>query len=947
MSPNRVPDLGHDYRAIKRIGSGAFGEVWQAESQGGVVVAAKIITTPYTQDEAQCELKALGVIKNLRHPFLAQTHDFWKHNDRLVIIMELADGNLRKRLRECVAEGKPGIPPDELLRYFREAADALDYLHEQNVLHRDIKPDNLLLQNRHVKVADFGLVRAQGQAQLIASMSICGTPGYMPPEVWEGKAGPASDQYSLACTYVELRLNRPIFPIKNFLSMMGAHQRERPDLAPLGEAEQAVLLQALDKGPQNRFSGCVEMVERLEDALADVLPPKSARRHSGPRSKLPSGSTTVAPPEPPPPPPPSTTQAGVPPASAVGSSPEFRGIATHLAPADAFPPPESTRAASGRPTAPSVVRTPANAELNETLLQELPPDFAPPPRKAGAGKGRWAVAACVALGLFLPGLAAYWYFAGGDGPSPRVAENKDRGQDTPPPQPPKPKAVALLVGVRQGSAALPSFRFAESDVAHLGRVLKAAGHDKVVVLTQAHGQADPSRSPTAARARQELAQLLKGRNPGDAVLVVLAGHVVQLLDDHACYFVPEGAKLNDPGSLLSLGEVLETVGRSAAGSKTVLVECRQEPLDKNVAVALASLEKPNPWKLAVPAGVAVIFSCSGDANQAHVHARDPHGAFLSFVTRGVQGEADANGDGGVTAAELDGYLSRAVAGYTSKTYGSAQQPRRKGETGPAALARPSEALREYLRGEGLLGRKEYGEAAAAFARAARAGPGYVEALLGQARAHFQDKDLGKMLADCDAALKLDPACALAHVYRGDALAERDADAALAAYSKAIELEPGYAPAWNIRGAVWLEKAISKQDEKACSQAIDDFGQAVRLAPRPEADYRDNRCAAYYQRAQFRKVARRFEEALEDCNSAIELAPKNARLHFARGKIRAAQNNHREAEQDYTEAIRLDEQYMAAYEARAGIRTKLGKTAEARKDREKAAELKAAQRPPEG
>jgi serine/threonine protein kinase len=262
--------VGGGYKLLERIGVGGFGEVWKAQAPGGVLTAVKIIPRPAESEAAGQELAALEVIKGLRHHFLLSTHAFWVMEESLVIAMDLAGGSLRDRLKECRKEGQQGLPVTELLLYMRETAEALDYLHGKDVLHRDIKPENILLVEGHVRLADFGLARVhQTMHSMHASGS--GTPLYMPPEVWRDRVSRHSDQYSLAVTYCELRLGRRLWQSKTLVDLMNAHLEETPNLDPLGEAEQKVLLRALAKQTADRYPSCGAFVRDLEEAVVPGL----------------------------------------------------------------------------------------------------------------------------------------------------------------------------------------------------------------------------------------------------------------------------------------------------------------------------------------------------------------------------------------------------------------------------------------------------------------------------------------------------------------------------------------------------------------------------------------------------------------------------------------------------------------------------------------------------
>lgn len=268
----KVLSFAGDYRMVRRLGVGSYGEVWMAEGPGGTEVAIKIITRPLSHKEAQQELHALENVKRLRHPYLVQTQAFWVLNDQLHIAIELADGSLSDRVRQCRDQGLPGIPVEELLGYFREAAEAVDYLHSRQVHHRDIKPANILILGGHAKLADFGLARLLQSQVSVTEATFCGTPSYMPPEVWHGKVSQHSDQWSLAATYAELRLNAPVFKGASLPALMLEICQGHLDLSSLPEAEQQVLRKALATEPHDRYGTCKEFVQALEEALFPPSP---------------------------------------------------------------------------------------------------------------------------------------------------------------------------------------------------------------------------------------------------------------------------------------------------------------------------------------------------------------------------------------------------------------------------------------------------------------------------------------------------------------------------------------------------------------------------------------------------------------------------------------------------------------------------------------------------
>ena len=267
---------GHDnsggpggYRLRRRIAFGPRSELWVAEAPGGFPCAIKILLDAGAAHE---KLAALQLLGGLRHRCLLQVHAFWTHQDRLHIVMELADGSLRDHLSQGQAPGEPGIPPRELLTYFRDAAEGLDYLRSQHVLHLDVKPDRILLFQGGAKVAGLSLARLPERGRSLP-VTGAGTPLYMAPEVFRSQVSAPSDQYSLAMAYAELRLGRRVLAGTNLMEIMLEHLQKTPDLAPLPAAEEAVLLRALAKEPEQRYPTCLAFVQALEQTTPGWIAP--------------------------------------------------------------------------------------------------------------------------------------------------------------------------------------------------------------------------------------------------------------------------------------------------------------------------------------------------------------------------------------------------------------------------------------------------------------------------------------------------------------------------------------------------------------------------------------------------------------------------------------------------------------------------------------------------
>ncbi|MDH3497905.1 MAG: protein kinase [Gemmatimonadota bacterium] len=268
--PTLTGTLADRYHLDVEIGSGSMATVYRARDlRHNRDVAVKVMhPSQANQMGAERFLREITIAANLNHPHIVPVFDSGSTDGHLYFVMPLIQGeSLRDRLER---EGQ--LPIDEALQYAREVAEALDHAHRQGVVHRDVKPENILLSGGHALVADFGIARATSAAastRLTGTGMVMGTPFYMSPEqAGSGDADHRSDVYSLACVLYEMLAGQPPFTGPTIESIARQHLTTAP--RPITELRSTVpehvslaLTKALAKTPADRFSQASQFVHAL------------------------------------------------------------------------------------------------------------------------------------------------------------------------------------------------------------------------------------------------------------------------------------------------------------------------------------------------------------------------------------------------------------------------------------------------------------------------------------------------------------------------------------------------------------------------------------------------------------------------------------------------------------------------------------------------------------
>jgi serine/threonine-protein kinase len=429
-----------DFEIISVAGSGGMGVVYRANQRSlGRVVALKVIRNDISSalDYRGRFLREARLAASVDHPNVVSVYDVGEQDGRLFLSMQWVDGvDLR-----TLIEREGALDPGRAVVIAEQLAGALDAVHEAGLIHRDVKPANVILRRLadgdHAYLTDFGVAKAplRGTEDLTQAGSVIGTAGYLAPEqIMGGHADARSDLYAMACVTFELLTGKRPFTGANEMALRWAHANSpRPHASgawpALGGAFDGVLIQALSVDPDQRYQSGRALAAALRSAHSSGA---AASRFDAPTEPHPAAALVE-------PPPSASARAPTivepPPAESARAPTRVAPAPTEIAPVPI--PPEPAPVAAARPPSPAepapapAARTPtlaepptteASAAAPEPPTRVLAPDSAAIPREtaqrddgAGGGRGKrktlLALAAVAILAIAAGGLAVSGVFS--------------------------------------------------------------------------------------------------------------------------------------------------------------------------------------------------------------------------------------------------------------------------------------------------------------------------------------------------------------------------------------------------------------------------------------------------------------------------------------------------------------------------------------------------------
>ena len=303
------------YRLERRIGSGGMADVWLAEDGSlNRQVAIKILADRYTQDEGFVERfrREATAAAGLNHPNIVAIYDRGQAEGTYYIAMEYVDG---PTLKEEISARAP-LPEADAITYAQQALQALEFAHRRGVIHRDVKPHNMMITPEGMlKMTDFGIARAANTVEMTEVGSIVGTAQYLSPEQARGQpVGPQSDIYSMGIVLYEMVTGELPF---NGGSAVEIAMKQVNDPPPpptrknrlLSPALEQVIMRALAKDPALRFRSARDMADELERVRRGLGVSQGTQQATMVMSAAAASATRVMPAQPPPAAPPDVPQA--------------------------------------------------------------------------------------------------------------------------------------------------------------------------------------------------------------------------------------------------------------------------------------------------------------------------------------------------------------------------------------------------------------------------------------------------------------------------------------------------------------------------------------------------------------------------------------------------------------------------------------------------------------
>ncbi|MBV9688707.1 MAG: serine/threonine protein kinase, partial [Ktedonobacteraceae bacterium] len=263
-----------NYRLIRLLGRGGFAEVYLAEHLHlDTQAAIKVLHTALVEDDEVESFRAEArIVAHLVHPHIVQVLEFGVENSLPFLVMRYAPGGTLRHLHPRGSQ----VPLATLTSYVKQAASALQYAHDQRLIHRDVKPENMLIgSNQELLLSDFGIAVMIQSSRYSDPQKIAGTATYMAPEQFQGNASAASDQYALGVVVYEWLCGR--VPFKGSFSeiasqhLFTAPPPLREQLPAIPAVLEQVVLKGLAKEASQRFASVSEFAAAFERASATWL----------------------------------------------------------------------------------------------------------------------------------------------------------------------------------------------------------------------------------------------------------------------------------------------------------------------------------------------------------------------------------------------------------------------------------------------------------------------------------------------------------------------------------------------------------------------------------------------------------------------------------------------------------------------------------------------------